>query len=119
MHGQQRSRLALVLALVAGGALSAQGQMNPKRDIAMTEEELSAMGAASAKLYADPATAPGTVERWQASSGTAGTVQLAGTYEFDGMPCARLLHEIRRAGAGDPQTFTIDRCRTPDGWKIR
>jgi hypothetical protein len=119
MHGQQRSRLALVLALVAGGALSAQGQNPVKRGIAMTEEELSAMGAAAAKLYSDPTTAPGAVEHWQASSGTAGTVRLAGTYEFDGMPCARLLHEIRRAGTGDPQSFTIDRCRTPDGWKIR
>jgi hypothetical protein len=36
------------------------------------------------------------------------------------MPCARLLHEVQRAGAGDPQSFTIDRCQTPDGdWKIR
>jgi hypothetical protein len=34
------------------------------------------------------------------------------------MPWARLLHEIRRGA--DPQTFTIDRCRTAQGdWKIR
>lgn len=121
MVGRTTWTLALSLALAASGAGGAGAQINPlKGDIAMSKEELAAMAAAGAKLYDDPTTEPGTAERWQASSGTAGTVRLAETYEFDGMPCARLQHEVQRAGAGDPQAFTIDRCRTADGeWKIR
>jgi hypothetical protein len=121
MEGRTKRQLVLALALAACGPVAAQAQMNPlKGEIGMSEEELTAMGAAAAKLYSDPATAPGSVERWQAPSGTAGTVRLAETYEFEGMPCARLLHEVKRTGAADPQTFTIDRCRTAEGdWKIR
>jgi hypothetical protein len=119
--GNLTRQLVLTLALVACGPLAAHAQMNPlKGEIGMSEEELTAMGAAAAKLYTDPTTVAGSVERWQAPSGTGGTVRLAETYEFEGMPCARLLHEVKRTGAADPQTFTIDRCRTAEGdWKIR
>jgi hypothetical protein len=111
----------LLLALAACAPFAAHAQMNPlKGEIALSGEEIAAMGEAAARLYTDPAIAPGSVEHWQAPSGTAGTVRLIGTYVWEGMPCARLLHEIQRAGAGDPQSFTIDRCQTPDGdWKIR
>lgn len=114
-------RLVLAMVLAAGGVTGAQAQMNPlKGGIAMSKEELTAMGSAAAKLYTDPHTAPGTVERWQAASGTAGAVELARTYEFEGMPCAHLRHQVKRAGTSDPQSFTMDRCRTPDGeWKTR
>lgn len=120
--GNFTRQLALTLALVACGPLAAHAQMNPiKRVIGLSEDELAAMSTAAAKLYTDPATAPGRVERWQVPSGTGGTVRLVERYEFQGMPCAHLRHELERADAGDdPQTFTIDRCRTQDGeWKIR
>lgn len=103
--------------LWSAGAL---GQANPaKRGFGLDEDELAQMGAAAAKLYTDPTTAPGTSEKWQAVSGSSGTVRLVETYEFEGMPCARLLHRIQRADAADPQNLTIDRCQTPAGeWRF-
>ena len=120
MAGRLTRPLVLALALAACRPMVAQAQMNPiKEQMGMSQQELDAMGDAAAKLYTDPASAPGSIERWQASSGTRGTVRLVEWYKLEGMPCARLLHELQRADAGDPQSFTIDRCQTGDGWKIR
>jgi hypothetical protein len=69
------------------------------------------MGAAAANPYGGRASAPGSIERWQASSGTrAGAVDLVAWYAFDGMSSARLLHVLQRADPTDPQTFATDRC---------
>ena len=120
---RKASQRSLVLACALGmlWSFDAMGQANPaKRGFGLDKDELEQMGAAAARLYTDPATAPGASEQWQAASGTAGTVRLVETYEFEGMPCARLVHQIQRADAADPQNLTIDRCQTPDGeWKIR
>jgi hypothetical protein len=113
--------LMFALALAVCGTVAVQAQMNPLKGVTgMSQEELAAMGTAAAKLYTDQARTPGSAERWQAPSGTGGTVRLVQWYRFQGMPCARLLHELQRAESSDPQTFTIDRCQTSDGeWKIR
>lgn len=118
MRGTTERALGLMVALALLATVDAQAQV--KRLIGLSDEELAQMGAAAAKLYTDPNITPGSSEQWQAASGTAGTVRLVETYEFEGMPCARLRHEVKRAGAADPQTFTMDRCQTADGeWKIR
>lgn len=113
--------LMVALALAVCGPVAVQAQMNPLKAVTgMSKEDLAAMEAAAAKLYTDPTTTPGSTEDWEAPSGTGGTVRLVQWYQYQDMPCARLFHELQRAEAGDPQTFTIDRCQVSSGeWKIR
>jgi hypothetical protein len=112
------SVLALTLAIFAPA--DAFAQFNPLKAARLEPEAVAAMGEAAAKLYTNRETPKGTTEAWQAPTGSSGTVRLADIYDFDGMPCARLQHQVKRASQGDPLAFTIDRCQTPDGeWKIK
>jgi surface antigen len=116
-------RAALAAAAVAGVSFPAAAQVGPFRHagLNLTSEDLAAIDAASAKLYAAAEPRIGASETWaNAKSGNAGTVTLVTIYTWSGMPCRGLVHRITTPSRQDPQTIQIDRCRTAAGeWKIR
>lgn len=114
-------RLAVALPLLLLVASTAQAQLNPlKRQFGLSEDAIAELSAAAERLYAHPEVEPGAVEDWTADDGSAGSVQLVRRYEYEGMSCAHLLHQIKRSGEADALSLTSDRCLTPEGeWKIR
>ena len=117
-----RARLSLGLA-IAMAVMPAEAQINPFRGESegLSKEDLSLLNEAAEDLYE---TSPGSVGRaaeWRNSqSGNAGRVTLLKVYEFKGMPCKQVRHDIKLRNRADLNRFVIDSCRVSDGsWKIR
>ena len=119
-------RKLIVGSLAAAVALSAvvlpaQAQLNPftRAGFELSQEDIDLLSAAAKKLYIDESVPVGTVETWSnPKSGNTGSVQLIGTFDYKGLPCRRLQHDIRIAKVADPFRFIFDRCKTADGaWK--
>jgi len=112
------------VASVALGAqlLPAQAQLNPftRAGFELSQEDLDMLGAAARKLYVDESAAVGTVETWSnPKTGNTGSVQLIGTFEYKGLPCRRLQHDIKIKDVANPFRYLFDRCKTPSGeWKL-
>lgn len=85
----------------------------------LTHDDVSALSAASAKLYTPETVSVGAVERWSnAKSGNSGTVTLTRVFERDGMPCREIVHRIKLVREGD-QVYHFNRCRVASGeWKL-
>jgi surface antigen len=113
----------LTLAL-APGPVSGQAMFGPLGTSivpnSMTHDDLDALAAAGAKLYTPEKVTVGTVENWNnPKSGNSGTVKLIREFkQKNGMPCRRLEHRIKLAREGE-RTYTMNRCKTPEGeWKL-
>lgn len=115
---------AVLMALIVAGPLGrpAQAQLNPfsRAGFELSQEDIDLLVAAAQKLYLDESVAVGAMESWSnPASGNAGTVELIGTFEHQGLPCRRLQHDIQVKGAANPFRYIFDRCKTADGaWKL-
>lgn len=113
--------LAAVL-FVGLAVLPAQAQLNPftRSGFELSQEDIDLLSAAAKKLYLDESVKVGTVETWSnATSGNTGSVQLIGTFEYKGLPCRRLQHDIKIKDVANPFRYIFDRCKTANGeWKV-
>ncbi len=110
---------AAILTAVAG--LPAQAQLNPftRSGFELSQEDIDLLKAAAAKLYEGETAPVGQAEQWtNGKTGNSGIVQLIGLFDYQGLPCRRLQHDITIKNVSDPYRFIVDRCRTADGsWK--
>jgi surface antigen len=85
----------------------------------LSERDQTLAMESQAALLADAAAVPGTQVAWSnAQSGSSGSVTLLRSFDFDGQPCRRLLHQIAQKSQGDPVYVHTIRCRMSDGaWK--
>jgi surface antigen len=103
--------LAITLTVLAGVA---GAQMNPLRQLALTEQDIELLGAAGNQVY--EAGEIGGVESWSnPDSGNAGTAKLLETFERDGLPCRRIEHVVNIAQDAVPKRVVLATCRVPDG----
>jgi hypothetical protein len=114
--------VALPIALIFG-VVTAEAQFNPigQSDIIVTHADREHMNEAALPLYDTDSPKVGATANWTDSgSGSSGTVELVGVYEWRGMSCRRLHHIVKLVGIRDNVTMTVDRCKTDSGeWKIR
>ena len=85
----------------------------------LTHDDVTALSAASAKLYTAETVAVGAVEAWtNPKSGNSGVVTIARVFERNGMPCREIVHRIKLVREGE-QTYHFNRCRIATGeWKL-
>jgi len=114
--------LALAAFLLAAAVVPpAQAQLNPftRSGFELSQEDIDLLKAAAAKLYIGETAPVGKAEAWSnEKTGNSGIVQLIGLFDYKGLPCRRLQHDITIKGVADPYRFIFDRCKTADGsWK--
>ncbi len=113
--------LAAALVLAALGA-PVQAQLNPftRAGFELSQEDIDLLVAAARKLYIDESVTVGTVETWSnPKSGNTGAVQLVGTFDYKGLPCRRLQHDIKIKNVTNSFRYLFDRCKTLSGeWKL-
>ncbi len=123
-YGVKKLIAGSLAAAVALGmyVLPVQAQLNPftRSGFELSQEDLELLSAAAKKLYIDESVPVGTVETWSnPKSGNTGSVQLIGTFDYKGLPCRRLQHDIRVKDVANPFRYLFDRCKTPNGeWKL-
>ena len=115
--------LALAAVVLVGlYGLPARAQLNPfsRAGFDLSQEDIDLLTAAARKLYVGETASVGALESWSnEQSGNAGTVQLIGTFEHQGLPCRRLQHDITVKNVDNPFRFIFDRCKTANGeWKL-
>jgi surface antigen len=84
----------------------------------LSKDDLNRLRAASSRLYEGRSI--GTVERWRnPDTGNSGSVTLARSFEFNGMPCRSLDYSIRYAKSpATPGRYSLSWCKTSTGeWK--
>jgi|GEM_PF-2446615 len=114
----------LLFALLAVLPAAALAQVNPvvPNQIwpgGLSDDDISRMGAAAARLYEGHAI--GDVERWRnPDTGNAGLVRLTRRFESNGAPCRTLQYVIRVAKRPrTPAHYRITWCKLNTGeWKI-
>ena len=123
-HGFRPLLLAACVAVPALAALPASAQFIPTPGPnlvpeTLTREDVTALSAASAKLYTAETVAVGAVETWtNPKTGNSGVVTIARVFERNGMPCREIVHRIKLAREGE-QTYHFNRCRIGTGeWKL-
>jgi len=85
----------------------------------LTHDDVTALSAASAKLYTAETVTVGSVEYWaNPKTGNSGVVTIARVFERNGMPCREIVHRIKLVREGE-QTYHFNRCRVATGeWKL-
>lgn len=120
-------RLLAVLALCFGfGVLPAtsQAQVNPFRSSrigsGLSNDDLTAMGAAGRQLYEQDTVADGASDDWSnAKSGNHGTITVLQSFERSGMTCRKVRYDINLTKRRTPRSYTVNWCKTPSGeWKM-
>lgn len=114
-------RLVLALGLAAVTLGGAAAQMSPfgLSGFTLTDEDLRIIGEQAQPLYAFPPPPNGSSEKWNnPTSGNSGTMTLLESFEYEGLPCRKVQHEIKVKGVSTRFTYTLDRCRLENGqWK--
>ena len=124
-QGFRQILLAASVALPALAPLPASAQFIPTPmgpsfvPESLTHDDVTALSAASAKLYTAETVAVGSLEYWtNPKSGNSGVVTIACVFERNGMPRREIVHPIKLDREGE-QTYHFSRCRIATGeWKL-
>jgi len=105
---------ALVLPAATAHAANPFG-----RNFSLTKDDVAVLADTTRPLLEDDTVPLGTVKSWNSpKSGNGGTVTLVDRFEYKGLPCRRIQHDIKLKKVIDPFRFIVDRCRVADGsWK--
>ncbi len=110
--------IALIVLSFSGLATA---QMNPfgQSGFTIDDNDLQAMSAVSAPLYADPPPPPGTQAEWSnPDSGNSGTITLVEAFEHQDLPCRKIHYTFKIKNVSTDFSFVQDRCQVASGeWK--
>jgi surface antigen len=105
---------AAVVMMLALLASDVRAQMNPLRQLELTDTDIELLTAAANRVY--DAQQIGVEEPWSnPDSGNAGTAEILETFEREGLPCRRVEHVITIAGDAVPKRLVLSTCRVADG----
>lgn len=100
--------------------LHAQGNPFGRSGFELTSSDIELLKAEATALYTNENVAIGDKAEWRSDeSGNHGTIEIIDVFEYKGMPCRRLQHDISITTVNDDFRFIIDRCQIDNGeWKI-
>jgi surface antigen len=117
-----RYRLLLVLLAALCVAGPAAAQINPfhgSNATPLTQDDLTALNAASARLLSQPTLAAGETEAWHNdASGASGVVTAGQPVRHKGLACRVLNYKGTVPGPRPERTATLTWCKTKSGWRI-
>jgi len=113
-------RLAAALFLLLASAAPVAAQINPFGRIGatFTDEDIALARAAIDELRGE-AVPVGAERGWDnPKSGNSGRLKYVGSATIDGLPCRKIVHQVRLARQSDPKYSTLITCKTADGsWR--
>lgn len=113
-------RLAAALVLLLASAVPAAAQLNPFGRIGatVTDDDIALARAAVDELRGETLTV-GAESAWQnPATGNRGRLKYLESLTIDGLPCRKIVHQVRLKNQSDPRYSTLITCKTPDGsWK--
>ncbi len=117
-----RAAGAFLMAAMLLAAAAPADAANPFRNSEFTlgEGDMAAIEQASRTLFPQ-GVAIGTAASWNnPKTGNSGTVTLAETLTYQGLPCRKLQHNVSiRNKADAAYRFVVHRCQVADGsWKL-
>ncbi|MGI9434866.1 MAG: RT0821/Lpp0805 family surface protein [Geminicoccaceae bacterium] len=120
MPSLAKSLLVTVFALSALAGVGYAQDNSFRRGLAEFGPDGDMIRAAAATLYEDENVSVGNVEAWSnPETGGEGTVEVVEIFEYQGLPCRKLLHRAKLSTSRDVRQIVISRCRTAEGeWKI-
>ena len=112
--------LACTALVLSAGAVSAQVNPFPGRDLAISESDLAVIGEVAGGLIGGNVVPTGTKLQWyNGETHRRGTIQVLGSNEQDGRPCRRLRYTLPVKSPAGSRVYDLTWCKMPDGdWKI-
>lgn len=113
-------RLAAALVLLLASAAPVAAQISPFGRIGatFTDDDIALARDAFEQLRGDAVTV-GAERAWDnPKSGNRGRLKYIESLTIDGLPCRKIVHQVRLARQADPTYGTLITCKTADGsWK--
>lgn len=109
---------AIMVTMYAGSAAWAQNPFAGS-NFSLDRSDIELLDTATNAILFNENPRVGESQAWaNDANGNSGTVTLVKLHTYQGLPCRRLVHDIKLRRVSDPYRFIADRCKTDDGvWK--